>query len=211
MHSRRPTSPPGITLFQPDQSEGEDDNALMWPTDRWSVLDAYALRLSEGGWQTVRGGRAPRRVAPFVLAQDPGTGARHAFASVHLPPSIETPAGPNSDAPTRVAVAAEALQSIGNHAHFLHRSGFAVHVGGDWNVDALRDDGEHDGWPEAALGDLLRSAWRARGAGDDPGTFGEAGRMVDDWRTTSAVASVRSLHHVPSDHRLVVARLRSGA
>jgi hypothetical protein len=210
MRGRRLACVPGVEAYHPDGSEGEDDNALMWSTARFELLDAYPLRLSESGWRTVRGGQAPRRVAPFVLLRDLEGSERHAFASVHLPPSLETPEGINLEARNRLAVAAESLRSIGNHADLLHRLGFAVHVGGDWNVDALADDGEHDAWPEAALGDLLRSAWRTHGAGESPATFGDGTRMIDDWRTTALVDCVRAFHATPSDHRLVMARLFTG-
>lgn len=205
MRGRRLTGPAGLVVFQPGQSEGEDDNTLMWPAARWEVLDAYALRLSEAGWRSVRGHLVPRRVAPVALVRDPVTGARHAFASVHLPPSLEGTEGPNTEAPVRLSVAAESLRSIGNHAHHLRGAGFQVHVGGDWNVDALRDDGAHDAWPELAVGDLLCSAWRTCGVGDNKATFGDGTRMVDDWRTTAQVRTVTSYDHGPSDHRLVVA------
>lgn len=210
MRGRRLEPLAGVDAYHPDGSEGEDDNALLWSTARFELLDAYPLRLSESGWRTVRGGQAPRRVAPFVLLRDLGDGGRHAFASVHLPPSLETPEGINHEARNRLAVAAESLRSIGNHADLLRGLGFAVHVGGDWNVDALADDGEHDAWPEAALGDLLRSAWRTCGAGESPATFGDGTRMIDDWRTTALVDCVQTLHAAPSDHRLVVARLAVG-
>lgn len=210
MRGRKLECPAGVEGYQPDGSEGEDDNSLMWSTARFELLDAYPLRLSESGWRTVRGGLAPRRVAPFVLLRDLADGERHAFASVHLPPSLETAEGVNLEARTRLAVAAESLRSIGNHADLLHRLGFAVHVGGDWNVDSLADDGEHDAWPEAPLGDLLRSAWRTCGAGESPATFGDGTRMIDDWRTTALVDCVRAFDAGPSDHRLVVARLAVG-
>lgn len=207
MHGRHLDPPEGVAAFHPGGSEGEDDNALMWAEGRLELLDAYPVRLSASGWRTVRGGMAPRRVAPVALLRDVTDGSRHAFASVHLPPSLEADGEVNLEATRRLAVAAEALQSIGNHADTLRRMGFHVHVGGDWNVDALVDDGEHDAWPEAVLGDLLRSAWRSAGTGDSPGTFGAGQRMIDDWRTTATVDSVTVLDPGPSDHRLVIARL----
>lgn len=210
MRGRRLERLPGVDVYHPDESEGEDDNALMWSTTRFELLDAYPLRLSESGWRTVRGWRAPRRVAPWVLLRDVTDDRRHAFASVHLPPSLETPEGINREAHKRLAVAAESLRSIGNHADLLRSLGFAVHVGGDWNVDALADDGEHDAWPEAVLGDLLVSAWRSCGVGEHPATFGDGTRMVDDWRTTARIESVGAFDAGPSDHRLVVARLDVG-
>lgn len=207
---RRLEPPAGVGCFHPNGSEGEDDNALMWSSRRFEPLDAYALLLSEAGWRTVRGGLAPRRVAPVVLLRDLGDGARHAFASVHLPPSLETPDGINREARTRLAVARGSLRRLRNHVDGLCLLGFAVHVGGDWNVNALADDAEHDAWPEAVLGDLLASAWRTCGAGDNPATFGDGARMIDDWRTTAPVKGVRALDAGPSDHRLVVAQLATG-
>jgi hypothetical protein len=210
MHGRRLEPLDGVGCYHPNGSEGEDDNALMWSTRRFELLDAYALLLSDAGWRTVRGGMAPRRVAPVVLLREVSDGSRHAFASIHLPPSLETPDGINREARTRLAVAGGSLRRLRNHADGLCLLGFEVHVGGDWNVNSLADDGAHDEWPEAALGDLLTSAWRAAGAGGSPATFGDAARMIDDWRTTARVESVRSLDTGPSDHRLVVARLAVG-
>lgn len=207
MRGRRLEPFDGVGCYHPNGSEGEDDNALMWSTRRFELLDAYALLLSDAGWRTVRGGMAPRRVAPVVLLRDVADDRRHAFASVHLPPSLETPDGINREARTRLAVAGGSLRRLRNHVDGLCLLGFEVHVGGDWNVNALADDGEHDDWPEAALGDLLSSAWRTCGAGDSPATFGGAARMIDDWRTTARVESVRALDTGPSDHRLVVARI----
>jgi hypothetical protein len=112
-----------------------------------------------------------------------------------------------TDRPENIAVAGGSLRRLRNHADGLCLLGFAVHVGGDWNVNALADDGEHDAWPEAALGDLLTSAWRTCGAGQSLATFGDGARMIDDWRTTGRVESVRALDAGASDHRLVVARI----
>lgn len=210
MRGRRLEPLDGVGCYHPNGSEGEDDNALMWATSRFELLDAYALLLSEAGWRTVRGGMAPRRVAPVVLLRDVQDGGRHAFASVHLPPSLETADGINHEARTRLAVSGGSLRRLRNHVDGLCLLGFAVHVGGDWNVNALTDDGEHDAWPEAALGDLLTSAWRTCGAGRSPATFGDGARMIDDWRTTGRVESVVALDAGPSDHRLVVARIAAG-
>jgi hypothetical protein len=210
MRGRRLEPPDGVGCYHPNGSEGEDDNALMWSTGRFELLDAYALLLSEAGWRTVRGGMAPRRVAPVVLLRDRHDDRRHAFASVHMPPSLETPDGINREARTRLAVSGGSLRRLRNHVDGLCLLGFTVHVGGDWNVNALGDDGEHDDWPEAALGDLLTSAWRTCGAGENPATFGDGARMIDDWRTTGHVEGVRAYGSGPSDHRLVVARVATG-
>ncbi|MGZ5417254.1 MAG: hypothetical protein ACXWDI_08760 [Nocardioides sp.] len=199
VHDLRLEPPDGVGAFHPDSSEGEDDNALMWSTARLELLDAYPLRLSEAGWRIGEGGRANRRVSPIVLFRDLVDGSRHAVASVHLSASLEAD-----------SVCAEALQSLGNHADALRRLGFRVHVGGDWGVDALMDDGERGCWPEATVGDLLRSAWRSCEAGPDPGTYGDTRRMVDDWRSTADAETVHAFDAGPSAHRLVVARLITG-
>jgi hypothetical protein len=188
-----------VGAFHPAGSEGEHDNAVMWSTGRLELLDAYPLRLSEAGWWDGQGERACRRVAPVVLLRDLVDGSRHAVASVHLSASLEAD-----------AVCAESLQSLGNHADTLQRLGFRVHVGGDWDVDALADDGARGSWPEAAVGDLLRSAWRSCGAGQDPGTYGATRRLVDDWRSTADADTIHAYDAGPSAHRLVVARLVTG-
>ena len=123
---------------------------------------------------------------------------------MHLPPSLEGTEGPNTEAPVRLSVAAESLRSIGNHAHHLRGAGFQVHVGGDWNVDALRDDGAHDAWPELAVGDLLCSAWRTCGSVT---TRRRSRRHAHGRRLAHhrAGPTVTSADHGPSDHRLVVA------
>ena len=199
VHDLRLRHPDGVGTFHPDGSEGEDDNALMWSTARLELLDAYPLRLSESGWRNGQGGWASRRVAPVALLRDLVDGSRHAVASVHLSASLE--AG---------GICAESLQSLGNHADTLQRLGFRVHVGGDWDVDALVDDGARDSWPEAAVGDLLPSAWRSCGAGQHRGTYGDAQRMVDDWRSTADADTIQAFDAGPSAHRLVVARLVTG-
>jgi hypothetical protein len=189
----------GVGTFHQAGSEGEDDNALMWSTARLELLDAYPLRLSESGWRTRLGGRASRRVAPVALLRDLVDGSRHAFASVHL-----------STSPGAEGVCAESLQSLGNHADTLRRLGFRVHVGGDWDVDALVDDGQRDSWPEAAVGDLLRSAWRSCAAGRQPGTYADTRGPVEDWRSTADTETIHAFDVGTSAHRLVVARLVSG-
>ena len=195
VHGLRLEPPAGVGAFHPDGSEGENDNALMWSQGRLELLDAYPLRLSESGWLTREGGRASRRVAPVALLRDLFDDSRHAVVSVHLSASLEAN-----------RIYAESLQSLGNHADTLQRLGFRVHVGGDWHVDALVDDGQHDSWPEAAIGDLLRSAWRSCGAGPGAGTQ----RLVDDWRSTADADTVHAYDSAASAHRLVVARLVTG-
>lgn len=207
MRGRTLGSLEGVESYHPAGAEGEDDNALLWAAARFEVLDAYPLRLSQTGWRTVRGGRTPPRVAPVVLLRDVSDRRLHAFASVHLPPSLESPDGINHAAPNRLAVSKEALRNLAHHAEDLVLLDFHVHVGGDWNVDALADDGRHNAWPEAPLGYLLGSAWRSCGHGGSRGTFGDGLRMIDDWRTTATVVSIQALDAGPSDHRLVIARL----
>ena len=119
MRGRRLEPLVGVGCYHPNGSEGEDDNALMWSTSRFELLDAYALLLSDAGWRTVRGGTAPRRVAPVVLLRDVRDGGRHAFASVHLPPSLETPDGINREARTRLAVSGGSLRRLRNHVDGL--------------------------------------------------------------------------------------------
>ena len=127
MRGRRLDPLDDVAVFHPNGSEGEDDNALMWRPSVFELLDAYALLLSDAGWRTVRGGRAPRRVAPVVLLRHLADGSRHAFASVHLPPSLEVSGGINTEAKRRLAVSAESLQRLRHHADGLRLLGFHVH------------------------------------------------------------------------------------
>ena len=188
--------PDGVAGYQPEGTDGEPDNAVLWAASRFERIDAYAVRLSERGWRSPDGSHEPRRVTPCVLLRDLVDGTTHAFGSVRMPAGLDQPSERDPDEARR-SVAAEALHGIGNHADRLRRSGVVVHVAGDWGVDVLADDGRHDAWPEAAVGDVLTSARRRY---DVP----MPGAPAVDWRTSASVLSATVAADRPA---LLVARV----
>jgi hypothetical protein len=130
----------------------------------------------------------PPRVATVAVLRDLRRDRVVTLLNYHLVPGVQARGRYREDRPLLVARHRAEVAALGRIVAEQLALGREVHAVGDSNFDGLRLPG-------------LTSAWEGRPGG--PGTFGSAGRKIDDVHGPGPASSVELLDN-PSDHRALL-------
>jgi hypothetical protein len=166
-------------------------NAIGARADRFELLERRGRALA-GVARADLGTRPvplmPPRVATVAVLRDLHRDRTVALINYHLVPGVQARGRYRDDRPLLVARHRAEVASLTRIVAEQLDLGHEVHALGDSNFDGLRLPG-------------LTSAWEGRAGG--PGTFGSAGRKIDDVHGPGPASSVELLDN-PSDHRAVL-------
>jgi hypothetical protein len=151
---------PGYHLVTFPKSKDHGESGILVKDDLLSKHASYIQ--GEGGWNTVRGGRAPPRAAPAVQLA-----GWLKVVSVHQPPSVDwkngQPVGPENRVKTFKSLSEKLLAFA--KRQLQNNPDQALLIGGDWNEPASTQGKWSPGWIAQQAGMTTHGGVKTHGHG----------------------------------------------
>ncbi|HEX8704492.1 MAG TPA: peptidoglycan-binding protein [Myxococcaceae bacterium] len=184
---------PGYHLVTFPKSKDHGESGILVKDDLLTKKEQYIQ--SEGGWDTVRGGRAPPRAAPAVQLA-----GWLKVVSVHQPPTVDWKNGQISGPPNRVDTYKSLTEKLLAFAkrQLKNNPDQALLIGGDWNE------------PDTTKG-KWSPRWLAQQAGmTTHGGMKTHGHGSIDYELSAGckVSNIKAGPNMGSDHNIVTFTVR---